>query len=94
MAEELSFGVALAVSSLAAILAFEIPGRQLPLDYRAMITASIPLAAVWAIIFTFFLWRYKKRGLWLALGAPLALWWPLWMVFNHFPPSYYSHNCY
>ncbi len=80
-------------SLLAAILGNEIPARQMPLDYAAMITVSIPFAVAWGIIFAFCLWRYGKRGWWAIVGAPLALWWPFWMVFNHFPPCYYSHNC-
>jgi hypothetical protein len=93
MSKKVSFGIAFAVSFIVAIVGNEIPARQMPLDYHAMITASIPLAAAWAIIFAFCIWRYGKRGLWLLIGAPIALWWPIWMILNHFPPCYYSHNC-
>ena len=93
MTKRRSFGIALTASLLVAILSEGTPGRQRPLDYHAMITVSVPLAVVWAILFAFCLWRYRKRGLWAILGAPLALWWPVWMIFNHFPPCYYSRGC-
>ncbi len=93
MTEKISYGIACAASLLAAFLGRMIPSRQMPLDYDAMITVSIPLAVVWALLFAFCVWRFRMRGLWLIVGAPLALWRPIWMVFNHFPPCYYSHNC-
>jgi hypothetical protein len=93
MSKKIGFGIAFAASFIVAILGNEIPGRQMPLNYQEMITVSIPLAVAWAIILVFCMWRYGKRGLWLIVGAPLALWWPVWMIFNHFPPCYYSHNC-
>jgi len=65
----------------------------MPLDYDAMISKSVPLAAAWAAILVFCLWRYRKRGLWLVVGAPMALYWPIWLLFNHFPDCYYLHNC-
>jgi len=67
---------------------------RVPLDYDAMISRSIPLAIAWVAVLAFCLWRYKARGLWLLLGAPMALYWPIWLLFNHFPPCYYLHNCY
>jgi len=93
MTEKISYWIACAASLLVAVLGHMLPARQMPLDYRAMITMSIPLAVVWAVLFAFFVWRFRMRGIWLVVGAPLALWWPLWMVFNDFPPCYYSHNC-
>lgn len=93
MVERLRYGIALAASLLVAFLSRTIPARQMPLDYHAMITVSIPLAVVWSILFALCIWRFRTRGLWLIIGAPLALWWPFWMVFNHFPPCYYSNNC-
>ena len=93
MHEKVGFGIAFAASVLVAFLGDETPTRQLPLDYGAMVTVSIPLAAVWVVLFAFCLWRYRKRGLWLMVGAPFALWWPIWMLTNHLPSCYYSHNC-
>jgi hypothetical protein len=93
MKGKLSFGIALTTSLLVAILSEELPNRQRPLDYNTLITFSIPSAIVWAILFALCLRRFGKRGWWAIIGAPLALWWPVWMIFNHFPPRYYSHNC-
>jgi hypothetical protein len=93
MGRRLSFGIALAASLIVAFLSSEIPGRQMPLDYHAMITVSIPLAIVWGILFANCVWRFGRRGWWAILGAPLALYWPVWLIFNRFPPCYYSHNC-
>ena len=93
MTEKMSYRTAWAASLLVAFLGNMIPARQMPLDYDAMITASIPLAVVWAALVAFGIWRFRMRGFWLIAGAPLALWWPVWMVFHHFPPCYYSHNC-
>jgi len=58
-----------------------------------MITRSIPFATAWAAILAFCLWRYKKRGLWLLLGVPMALDWPIWLLLNHFPSCYYLGDC-
>ncbi len=93
MTERTSYGIACTASLLVAYLGHMIPARQMPLNYHAMITVSIPLAVVWTVLFALCVWRFRMRGMWLIVGAPLALWWPLWMVFNHFPPCYYSHNC-
>jgi hypothetical protein len=81
------------ISLVVAYLSNWVPIRHMPVDYHAMISISIPLAVAWAMIFAFCLWRYGKRGLWLVIGAPLAFWWPIWLIFNHFPSCYYSHNC-
>jgi hypothetical protein len=58
-----------------------------------MISKGIPLAIIWAAILAFCVWRYKKRGLWLLMGAPLALYWPIWRLLHHLPSCYYSGNC-
>ena len=58
-----------------------------------MISRSIPFAIAWVVILAFCLSRYKKRGLWLLVGAPMALYWPIGLRFNHFPHCFYLHNC-
>jgi hypothetical protein len=69
------------------------PSHQMPLDYHAMISRSIPFAVAWAAILARCIWRYKKRGFWLLVGAPMALYWPIWLLLNHFPACYYLGNC-
>ena len=93
MTENQKYGIALAASLVFAFLGSKAPSYRMPIDYDAIISRSIPFAIVWAAILVFCLCRYKKRGLWLLVGAPNALYWPIWLVFNHFPPCYYLHNC-
>ena len=93
MTENKKYWIALTASLVFAYLGITAPSYSMPLDYDAMISRSIPFAIAWAVILGFCLWRYKKRGLWLLVGAPMALCWPIWLLFNHFPPCYYSHNC-
>jgi hypothetical protein len=87
------YWIALTASLVIAYLGLKSPSYQMPLDYHAMISRSIPFAAVWTALLALSLWRYKKRGLWLILGVPMALYWPIWLLFNHFPACYYFHNC-
>ena len=93
MIENQQYWTALLVSLVAAFLGWQAPTRRMPIDYEATIWWSVPIAIGWAMILAFCLWRHKKRGLWLVVGAPMALYWPVWLLFNHFPPCYYLHNC-
>jgi hypothetical protein len=52
---------------------------------------SLILATVWTILLLVTLIRFKWRGLWLLVGAPLALYIPLLGVF--FEACYRSHSC-
>ena len=83
----------LAISLAVAYLGFDIPSRQMPRDYHAMLTISIPLSFLWTFLFAAYLWRYRRQGLWAILGAPLAFWWPIWLLINGLPSCYYTHNC-
>jgi hypothetical protein len=38
---------------------------------------NVALAAVWTGFVAVALLRYGKRGLWILVGAPLVMWWPL-----------------
>jgi hypothetical protein len=58
------------------------PSHQMPIDYSAIPTVCVPLAAIWAVVLGFAIWRYKLRGLWLLMGAPMALYWPIWWLLN------------
>ena len=86
------YWVILVASLGIAYLGWSAPNRM-PLDYDAMISTSIPFALAWVVVAAFCLWHFKKRGFWTLLGTPLALYWPIWLLFNHFPPCYYMHNC-
>jgi hypothetical protein len=80
-------------SMLIAFFGWTAPSGQTPLNYAAMLRMSIPCAAAWALVLAFSLVRFKRRGLWLLLGAPMAMYWPVWLMFNHLPLCYYNHNC-
>ena len=93
MSQNLKFWITLAASFVIAYLSWSAPTHQMPLDYGAMISRSVPFAGAWALVLAFSLWRHKTRGLWLLAGSPMAFYWPMWLLFNRFPPCYYSHNC-
>ena len=93
MTENRQYWTALLASLVVAFLSWLAPARRMPIDYDAMIWWSVPIAIGWALLLAFGLWRHKKRGLWLLVGAPTALYWPVWLLFNHFPSCYYLHNC-
>ena len=93
MTDNQKYWLVLMVSFVIAYAGWSAPSYGRPLDYDAMISRSLPFAIAWAVLLGIGLWRYKKRGLWLLLGTPMALYWPLWLLFNHFPPCYYTHNC-
>jgi hypothetical protein len=87
MTENQRYWLILMASLIVACIGWYAPSHRMPLDYDAVISV------VWAAILGFCLWRYKSRGLWLVWGTPLALYWPIWLLFNRFPACYYSHNC-
>jgi hypothetical protein len=89
MTENKKYWIALIASLVVAYLGSRAPSYRMPVDYDAMISRSIPFAIAWAVIFAFSVWRYKKNGLWFPVGAPMALYWPIWLLFNR----YYLHNC-
>lgn len=47
---------------------------------------SVALHLLWLALVVATLWTHRRRGLWLLLGAPLALFWPgllvWWMAFG------------
>jgi len=85
--------ILLALSLALAYLSFATPSRQMPLDFHAMLTISIPLSLLWVFLFAISLRIYRKRAKWVILGAPLALWLPIWLLINGLPSCYHSHNC-
>jgi hypothetical protein len=82
-----------ALSLVVAYLGSNASSYRVPLDYDAIASKSIPFAIGWGLIAALAIWRYMKRGLWLLVGAPIALSWPVWLLFHRFPPCYYFHNC-
>jgi len=41
-----------------------------------VVKASAFLALLWGVVVLVAVIRFRKRGLWLLLGTPLALYWP------------------
>lgn len=76
-----------------AIAALGVVRNQMPLDYHGMIWRSTPLACLWLVVCICCLARYRRRGLWVLLGAPLALLWPLILVWYGLPKCYWIGNC-
>jgi hypothetical protein len=93
MSKNQRLGIVFTLSLIVAYLASIAPSYQMPINYGAVVSKSIPLAIVWALIAAFALWHYRKSGLWVLVGAPLALYWPVWLMFNRLPSCYYLHNC-
>lgn len=93
MSENLKNWTPLIVSLVVAYMGWHAPNYRMPIDYDAIIWRSIPFAIAWVIVLAFCLWRCKKPGLWALLGMPMALYWPIWLLFNHLPSCYYLHNC-
>ena len=62
----------------AAALAFLSPRVYHGFDSPMII--SFQLALVWLALLIFGIGRYKRKGVWMLLGAPLALFWPVLMV--------------
>jgi hypothetical protein len=86
-----SLGNAFAISILIAIAAVGGP-LMAPEQYWELATVmSLILATVWTILLLVALIRFRWRGLWLLVGAPLALYTPLLGAF--FEACYRSHSC-
>jgi len=56
----MKYWITCAASLLVAFLSHTIPARQMPLDYHAMITVSIPLAVVWGYPVRFMRVAFQK----------------------------------
>ena len=66
---------------------------RMPPDYDAMFSVSIPIAAIWICLVIGAVAWFGRRAAWTLLGAPLALYWPLWLALNGLPDCYYTENC-
>ncbi len=57
---------------------------NLLLPFRAPLFIVYPLTALWLLLLAFALLIYGKRGLWLLLGSPIALFWAIMLVLYSF----------
>lgn len=87
------FKIVLAVSLVLAYLGWTSPARRMPPDFHTMLWWSIPLACVWALTVGLSAHRFGRKALWMLLGAPLALYWPVWLAFHGIPSCYWHGNC-
>jgi hypothetical protein len=62
MTDNQKYWIWFAASLAVALLGSVAPVRQMPLDYKAMLWKSIPLAISWGLILGFCVWNYKERG--------------------------------
>jgi hypothetical protein len=81
----LSFGIA--------VLAYLPPQRRMPLDFHFVLWVSLPLAGLWTVGTATCLCKFGRSTLLMLFGAPLALYWPVWLLFNHIPNCYWQGNC-
>ena len=93
MGRNLGFWVFLAASMVIACLSDLAPRHTMPYDYSAIMSRSIPLAVLWAIVVVASVFLFRKRALWLLVGAPIALYWPVWLLVNGYPSCWYMGNC-
>jgi hypothetical protein len=80
-----SFRALLVVSLAVAAIALAAPLLSGSVGFMTSLKASIFLALLWTIVVLFALIRYRKRGFWLLLGAPVALYWSFvfaWIAWN------------
>jgi hypothetical protein len=93
MTQNQKYWIAFTIALVLAYYGWSAPQYGMPLDYGAMTSRSVPSAIVWAAAVGFGLWRYRKRGLLFLVGTPMALYWPVWLLFNDFPQCHYLGNC-
>lgn len=93
MIENQQYWTALLVSLVAAFLGWQAPTRRMPIDYEATIwlersnrdwLGDDPCVLSVAP---------QEARILASCGSADALYWPVWLLFNHFPPCYYLHNC-
>ena len=87
------FIIALATSLVVAFWAWDAPQGQMPLNFHSMLWRSLPLAGIWVLTLVISAFRFRKRALWLLAGAPLALYWPVWLLLNGIPACYWHGSC-
>lgn len=87
------FRSTLVFSFLVAVVGLVAPQRRMPIDFHLMLWLSLPLAGIWLATSIVSIFRFHKKALWMLVGAPLALYWPLWLMFNRIPECYWHGNC-
>ena len=93
MGRNRSFLIFLTASVVIGCLSDLAPRHTMPYHYSAVVSRSIPLAVLWAIVVVASVVLLRKGALWLLVGAPIALFWPVWLLVNGYPSCWYMGNC-
>lgn len=93
MSHKLWFRSTFTFSFIVAFVGLQAPQRRMPLDFHLMFWLSLPLAVIWLATAIVSIFRFHKKALWMLIGAPLALYWPVWLMFNRIPTCYWRGNC-
>gem|GEM_PF-3079688 len=86
------FKVVFIISLVIAISGWFAP-LGMPLKFHTMLWWSLPLTGLWLFIVSISILHFRKKGLWLLIGAPPALYWAIWLLINNLPSCYWTHNC-
>jgi len=79
----------LVISGVTCVLPYLFP----PADWDAIIRISLWLGLAWFATLVIFPFRYRKKGLWFLVGAPLALYWPFVLFMIGWACAHDVHNC-
>jgi hypothetical protein len=89
----LTFNVYLVLTLIVAFLSWAAPGGRMPLNFHTLLWGSLPLACLWVIAFRVSIEIFGRKGVWVLLGAPLALYWPIYLFYYGFPACYWVSSC-
>jgi hypothetical protein len=87
------FRIAFAGSITIAFFVWNGPQRRMPLDYQFIWSWGLALSALWLVVVVVSAFLFRKKMLWLLIGAPLVVYWPIWLAFNGLPVCYWHANC-
>jgi hypothetical protein len=82
------FAFVVAASLLAVFVGWLEPARQRPINFGLVFWLSLPIAGLWAVVTTLSIIRFGRKALWMLIGAPVALSWPVWLIFHRIPGCY------
>jgi len=87
------FRIVLVASFILAWLSWAAPGWRAPTDFHTVLWWSLPLASLWVLTVGVSAHCFGRKALWMLSGAPLALYWPVWLALNGIPACYWHRNC-
>jgi hypothetical protein len=87
------FKILLTSSFVMAFLCAVAPNQQRPLNFHIIFWWSIPLACLWTVTAGISGYWFGRKTLWMMFGAPLVLYWPVWLVLHGIPPCYWHATC-